>query len=256
MTLSLRERLKRGDTLIGTLVTLASPEVAELLSGMGFDWLFIDMEHGPLDVLPVQRILQAIVNECQAVIRVPANDEVWIKRAIDLGCAGIVVPQVNCADDAERAVRTSKYPPEGRRGVGIGRAHRYGFGFAEYVERANRDLAVIVQAEHVDAVGNIASIVAVPGIDAVLIGPYDLSGSMGVPGRVDDPQVRAKIETVRATCQEAGTPLGVFGVTVDAVRPYVDQGYSLIAVGTDALFMGAAAKQALTALRDRSTATP
>jgi 2-keto-3-deoxy-L-rhamnonate aldolase RhmA len=249
MTASFRERLRRGDTLFGTMVTLASPEVAELLSGLGFDWLFIDMEHAPFGALHVQRILQAMDERCHGVVRVPGNAEVWIKRAVDLGCAGIIVPQVNCAEDAARAVRWAKYPPEGCRGVGIGRAHRYGLGFAEYVERANQDLAIVVQAEHVDSVRNIASIVDVPGVDAVLIGPYDLSGSLGKPGQVDDEQVRNEIDTVRRACRSAGMPLGAFGVSAEAVRPFIAQGYSLIVAGTDALFVGTAAKQTLAALK-------
>jgi 2-dehydro-3-deoxyglucarate aldolase len=250
MTTSLRERLRAGDTLIGTLVTLAAPEVAELLSSQGFDWLFADMEHGPLGVLDVQRILQAMAPGCYGIVRVPASGEVWIKRALDLGCAGIIVPQVNSARDAQQVVSWARYPPEGTRGVGIGRAHGYGMRFGEYVSRANQEIAVIVQAEHVEAVRHIAEIAAVPGVDAVLVGPYDLSGSMGKPGQVGDADVQAQIAHVRETCLAAGMPLGVFGVSADAVRPFMAEGYTLIAVGTDALFMGTAAAGTLAALRE------
>jgi 2-keto-3-deoxy-L-rhamnonate aldolase RhmA len=183
------------------------------------------------------------------VVRVPANAEVWIKRVTDLGPDGIIVPQVNSAEDAARAVRWAKYPPQGTRGVGIGRAHGYGLGFDAYVARANDELAVIVQAEHVEAVRHIDEIARVPGVDAVLIGPYDLSGSMDKIGQVGDPEVQAQIERVRAVCQAAGMPLGVFGAGADAVRPYLAQGYRLIAVGMDALYMGTAARQALSDLR-------
>jgi len=246
---SFRERLRGGDTLIGTIVSLPSPEVAELLSGLGFDWLFIDMEHSPLDPLHAQRLLLALKGRCDGVVRVPSNAQVWIKKATDLGCAGIIVPQVNCAEDAERAVCWAKYRPEGSRGIGIARAHRYGLGFAEYVGRANQDLAVIVQVEHVDAVANIASIVDVPGVDAILVGPYDLSGSLGKPGMVHDALVQKKIEQVRAMCQDVGMPLGIFGTNAEAVKPFIDQGYSLIAVGMDVLFLGTLAQQTLAALR-------
>jgi 2-dehydro-3-deoxyglucarate aldolase len=249
MTATFRERLRRGDTLIGTIVSLPAPEVAELLSGLGFDYLFVDMEHSALDPIHAQRLLQSMADGCDAIVRVPANDEVWIKKAADLGCAGIVVPLVNAAEDAQRAVRWAKYPPQGTRGVGIARAHRYGMGFGPYVERANRDLAVIVQAEHAQAVEHITEIVSVAGVDAVLIGPYDLSGSLGRPGQVDDPVVQEHIARVHTTCQKAGMPLGVFGVDVGAVKPFMEQGYSLIVVGMDSLFMGVAARQALSALR-------
>lgn len=249
MTDSLRDGLARRDPLLGTIVSLAAPEAAELLSGIGFDWLFIDMEHAPLGVLDVQRILQAMRPGCFSVVRVPSNGEVWIKRAADLGCDGIIVPLVNSAEDAARAVRGARYPPEGIRGVGIGRAHRYGLGFDDYVQRANRELAVIVQAEHIQAVRHIDEIVRVPGVDAVFIGPYDLSGSLKVPGQVGDPEVQQAIERVRKVCQEAGMPLGVFGASADAVRPFIAQGYTLIAVGMDTLFMGTAAGQCLASLR-------
>jgi len=249
MRTSFRQRLRGEETLIGTIVSLASPEVAELLSSLGYDWLFVDMEHGPLGTMEAQRVLQATSAQCSAVVRVPANGEVWIKRALDLGCDGIIVPAVNSAEDARQAVRWARYPPLGARGVGIGRAHGYGMRFAEYVARANEDVAVIVQAEHRDAVADIEAIVRVPGVDAVLIGPYDLSGSLGKPGQVDDPEVWAHIERVRTACQGAGMPLGVFGASADAVRPFIAQGYTLIAVGLDTLFLGTAAAGTLQALR-------
>ena len=249
MTDSLRDQLARGTPLIGTIVSLAAPEVAELISGVGFDWLFIDMEHAPLGALDVQRLLQAMRPGCRSVVRVPANEEAWIKRAADLGCDGILVPLVNSAESAARAVRWARYPPAGSRGVGIGRAHGYGLSFEDYVQRANHDLALIVQAEHIEAVRHIDEIVRVPGVDAVFIGPYDLSGSLNKPGQVGDPEVQAAVERVRQVCQEAGMPLGVFGATAEAVRPFVEQGYTLVAVGMDTLYMGTAAGQTLAALK-------
>src|SRR5262249_5083042 len=149
------------------------------------------------------------------VVRLPVAAEVPIKKALDVGAAGIIAPQVNSAVQAEQIVRLAKYAPAGARGVGIGRAHRYGLKLREYIADANQRTAVIVQAEHIDAVRNIESIVGVEGIDAVLIGPYDLSASLGRLGQVDHPDVVQAIDRVTEVCLQNGVRLGIFGVSVD-----------------------------------------
>jgi 2-keto-3-deoxy-L-rhamnonate aldolase RhmA len=146
-------------------------------------------------------------------------------------------------------VRYARYAPEGARGVGLARAHGYGFRFREYLESANDEVAVIVQAEHIRAVENIEAIVAVTGIDAVLLGPYDLSASLGKTGQLDDAEVVAAIEHVTATCVAAGVALGYFGVSADAVRPAIERGCTLIVAGVDTVLLGAAAKSLLAELR-------
>ena len=243
-----RKRLLRGDRLLGTVLTLPCPEVAEIMSKVGFDWLWVDTEHGPFDALGAQRLLQAAGDRQAAVIRVPSADDVWIKKALDVGAAGIIAPQVNTAAEARRVVSACKYPPEGTRGVGAARAHAYGLGFQTYVDAANRHTAVIVQAEHIEAVENIGEIVRVEGVDAVLVGPYDLSASMGKIGRVGDRDVLQAIEKIRQACLAAGTPLGIFGNDAQTVKTWLDKGFSLIGVGTDAMHLIAAGKAAVEAL--------
>ena len=245
MSQEFRSRLIQGDPLIGTMVTLSSPEVAEILVGVGFDWLFLDAEHGAFSTRDMQAAMQAAGKDTPCLVRLPIVDEVSIKKALDIGAAGIIAPQVNSAEQAERVVRWAKYPPEGSRGVGIGRAHGYGLGFQEYVDHANDSVAVIVQAEHIEAVENIETIIKVPGIDAVLIGPYDLSASLGKIGQVDSPEVVEAIQRVTSVCRAAGIRLGIFGVTPDAIRPYLEQGYTLITAGVDTLFLIQAAKRML-----------
>lgn len=249
MSKPFRTRLKSGELLLGTLVTLASPEVVEILIDAGYDWLFIDCEHAPFDALGAQPLLQAAGDRCPCIIRVPAGDEIWIKKALDIGAAGIIAPQVNTPEQAERIVRLCKYPPEGTRGVGIARAHRYGYGFQDYIEHANQDIAVILQAEHVDAVNSIDAIVKVPGIDAILIGPYDLSASMGRTGLVTDPMVKKAMRKVMNACRATHLPLGAFGVSAKAVTGFIKDGFTLIAVGADVLFLGASAQETLSKLR-------
>ena len=150
---------------------------------------------------------------------------------------------------AEDVVRMAKYAPDGQRGVGVSRAHGYGLSFQEYVSRANEEVTVVVQAEHIEAVRNIEQIVAVPGIDAVLVGPYDLSASLGKLGQVNDPEVRAAIEQVTEACLTTGVRLGIFGMTYGAVKPYIDAGYTLIVAGIDTALLGQAAGKLLAQLK-------
>lgn len=240
-------RLRARRLLLGTIVTLDAPEVAEVLSASGLDWLFIDTEHAPLDALAAQRLLQAARIPC--VVRVPDDSEAALKKALDSGAAGVVVPMVNTAAQAEAVVAACKYPPRGRRGAGIVRAQGYGHGFADYVRRANEATAVIVQCEHIRAVEHIDRIVAVEGVDAVFVGPYDLSGSMGRLGEVEHLDVLAAIEGVRLACEAAGKPLGIYTGSLDSARRFLGQGYTLLAVGADTLMLGSAARQLVAALR-------
>jgi 2-dehydro-3-deoxyglucarate aldolase len=244
-----RARLKRREQLLGTMVTLASAASAEVLASLGFDWLFIDGEHGPLETRDLAEILQAVSHKTACIVRVAEAAEVPIKKALDLGAHGIIVPQVNTPEQAANVVRWARYAPEGARGVGLARAHGYGVTFREYVGAANREIAVIVQAEHAKAVDNIEAIVRVPGVDAVLLGPYDLSASLGKMGEIDDPAVVAAIGRVTDACRAAGMPLGYFGVTAAAVRPYAARGYSLLVAGVDTLYLANGAKALLTELR-------
>ncbi|MEE2684663.1 MAG: aldolase/citrate lyase family protein [Planctomycetota bacterium] len=236
-----KSRLAGGEQLLGSMITLPSPAAAEILVELGYQWLFIDGEHGPLETAEVLSILQAVGDQVPCIVRVPAAAEVPIKKMLDLGAAGIIAPQVNTAQQAADVVAWSLYAPQGRRGVGLARAHGYGLKFQQYVESANQEVTVIVQAEHAEAVENIEQIAQVPGIDAVLLGPYDLAASLGKMGQVDDPEVTGAIDRITAACQAAGIPLGIFGVTADAIRPYVEKGYNLLVAGTDTIFLASAA---------------
>ncbi len=249
MTHDFRSRLKRREKLLGTMVTLESAASAELLASLGFDWLFIDTEHGAIETRELANILRAVGDKAACIVRVPEAAEMPIKKALDLGAHGIIVPQVNTAEQAANVVRFARYAPEGARGVGLARAHGYGLKFREYLGSANREIAVIVQAEHALAVDNIDSIVRVPGVDAVLLGPYDLSASLGKMGQIDDAEVVAAIGRVTDACAAVGMPLGYFGVTAAAVIPYAARAYTLIVAGVDTLYLADGAKALLKELR-------
>jgi 2-keto-3-deoxy-L-rhamnonate aldolase RhmA len=235
--------------LIGTIVTLPTPAVAEMLADVGFDWLFVDMEHGPLEGGELTGILQAVGERAACLVRVPAAEEFFIKRVLDMGATGIIVPQVDTPQQAADIVRFARYAPDGMRGVGLGRAHGYGLRFQEYLETANERVTVIVQAEHAEAVRNIEAIVEVPGVDGVLLGPYDLSASLGKTGQLNDPEVVAAIDRVIETCRGAGMPFGYFGVTAEALRPFIDRGCTLLVAGVDTMHLATAAQEFLSQLR-------
>ncbi len=235
--MSFIDRLAKRQLLLGTMLTLPSPEIAEMVSRSGVDWLFMDGEHGPLSTLEWQRMLQAVGGRCASLIRVAENDERAFKKVLDIGADGIIAPRVNTAAEAEQIVRWCKYPPTGERSVGLARAQTYGLEFGAYLESANRQLAVVVQAEHIDAVNNIESIVAVEGVDAVFIGPYDLSASMNKMGQLDDPEVVAAFNHIAEVCQQRQMPLGFFGTSAESVQPFIERGFNLICAGVDAGFI-------------------
>jgi 2-keto-3-deoxy-L-rhamnonate aldolase RhmA len=250
MTTHLRKRLKNGELVLGTILSLNSPEVAEILSQIGFDWLFIDAEHSTLDPHHLGAIFQAAGDSVPCVVRIPLLDEIIVKKTLDAGAAGLLAPQIHTAEQAEQLVKWGRYYPEGFRGLGFGRAQGYGLKVGEYLETANESILLSVQAESAQAVRNIENIVQVKGLDAVLVGPYDLSASMGLPGQIDHPDVQAAIQHVAEVCKEAGMPIGIFGLTASAVKPYIEQGFRFIVAGVDTVMLGNAARQLLGQLRN------
>ncbi len=234
---SFRERLKAGEVLLSTLVSLPSPEIVELLSKLDFDWLFIDGEHGSFGVLEMQRMLQACSGNCPCLVRVPSNDLVYIKQALDIGAAGIIVPQINNAEEAQAAVNAAKYPTCGNRGVGLARAHEYGISFTDYLVSANDETCVVIQAETQGAIEQIEDIIAINYVDAILIGPYDLSANLGYAGEIDHPEVVAAITKVEHACKRANVKLGYFGVSAKSVLPYKEKDFTLLTIGVDSLFI-------------------
>lgn len=244
-----RSKLKQGELLIAPMATLSCPETAEILSEVGYDWLFLDAEHSTYSAADLQAIIGRVGHKLPCLVRLAAADEVQIKKALDIGADGIIAPQVNSVEMAEKVVSYSRYSPEGTRGVGLGRAHGYGFSFDDYLSSANEDTTVVVQAEHIDAVNQIEQIVQVPGVDAVLIGPYDLSASLNRIGEIEHPDVVNAIQHVTEVCKNNNVPLGIFGVTVDAVKPYIDKGFTLITAGVDTVMLGQAARRMLGLLK-------
>ena len=251
MEKSLKERLRRGETLLGCFLTLRSTDVAEILSRVGFDYLWVETEHAPTDFSHVQTLIQAIGGRCPCLVRIPENKEIWVRKALDTGCDGIVVPQVANAEEAKEAVEWSLYAPAGKRRVGVARAQGYGMAFQEYVENANDRLAIVIQAENAEAVRNIEAIAAVQGIGAVFVGPFDLSGSLGVLGQISHPRVQDAIEEVRRCCRKASVPLGIFAADAQSAKGYIEKGFRLIALGMDTFYLWKATQAMLKEVRQR-----
>ncbi len=237
------ERLRRREPLAGTLLSLPCPELAEICADARFDWLFLDGEHGLFDAASAQRMIQAAAGRCACVVRVRELTEAAVRNALDAGADGIIVPHVSSAADAARAVHWAKYPPRGGRSVGFTRANGYGTRFAGHPEAANAGTAVVAQVEHVDGVAAIEEILGVEGVDAVFIGPYDLSASMGKPGQLEDAEVKAAIAKVASACDARGTARGIFARDAGAAAAARKAGFTLICAGIDvAVFAGAVAR--------------
>jgi 2-keto-3-deoxy-L-rhamnonate aldolase RhmA len=230
----MRSKKKFEKSLIGTLLSISAPQVAEIIAMSGFDWVFIDLEHSAMSLESVQNAIQIMEGKILTIVRVPGNDEVWIKRILDTGCDGILVPMVNSADEARKVVQASKYPPHGRRSVGLARAHKYGAAFKDYVENANRDLLIMIQCEHKEAVRNFDDILKVKGIDSVFIGPYDLSASMDLTGQISHPDVLAAIGLVKDKCRKAGMPYGIYSANRDDMVSEIKTGCTFLLTGVDA----------------------
>jgi 2-dehydro-3-deoxyglucarate aldolase len=240
----LKEKLDRGEVVIGGFVGLGHPDVTEWLARVGFDWVVIDGEHGPLSFETMQRMMQAMNGtSCIPIIRVQWNEPVVIKRVLDLGAYGVLIPWVNTKEEAENAVKACKYPPEGIRGCGPRRAAWFD---PSYVETANKELLVIIQIETEKAVSNIDEILSVKGIDACYIGPRDLSVSMGFgsPPKWDEPVYREKFDIVLKAASRCGKPVGMF-TTIDNVEWAIEKGFRLNTIDNADVFFIRSARMAL-----------
>jgi 2-keto-3-deoxy-L-rhamnonate aldolase RhmA len=234
-----REKLQSPGACLGTCVTFADPTVTEALATV-LDFVWIDTEHNPMSLETVQgHVMATKGTQVAPLVRVPWNDPVLIKPVLDLGAAGVIVPLIRTADDARRAVAACRYPPEGVRGFGPRRPAKYGHSRGtEYVAEANREVIVCVQIEHVDAVRNIDEIVSVPGLTTAVIGPNDLSGSLGHMAQPDHASVREAIEHVIGACRRVNLPLGIAtGGEPAALAQWIDKGIRWISIGADFLVL-------------------
>ena len=247
-----RQLLQRAGSQppVGTWIMAASPLVAEAVGHAGFDWGVVDMEHTPLDLTNVVSMLQAIAGtRLVPVLRVPWNDTVLIKRVLDAGAQTLLVPFVQNAEEAARAVAATRYPPQGVRGMaGMSRGSRFGT-WPDYFNTANAGMSVIVQLESMQAMDQLEAIAAVDGVDAIFMGPADLSGAMGHIGKLTHPDVMKVMADAARRCKAVGKPIGTVGGTPEVVAQYRAMGYDFIAIASDLGLLMRAAQDAIKALR-------
>lgn len=240
----LKDALRTGQKTIGCWLGFADGYCAEIMGQTGFDWLVIDGEHAPNDIRSIRDQLMALEHSAsQAIVRLP-SDETWlIKQALDVGARSLLIPMVETAEQAERIVAATRYPPEGIRGMGatLARASKFGT-LPNYVHDANAGIAVIVQVETVKGMEHLDAIASVDGVDGVFIGPADLSADMGFPGQASAPEVVAAMEDAAKRIKAAGKSPGSLALDEAAQKIYLEFGYEFLAVGIDVVMLVRAAQ--------------
>lgn len=250
----LKEKLQKNELSIGSWLTIPHQSVVEILGTAGFEWLTLDIEHAAIGIEGVINMIGHIQgNGMQALVRVSKNEEVVIKRVLDAGADGIIVPLVRNKEEAAQAVSYAKYPPLGIRGVGLNRAQKYGTAFNTYQEWVRDEMVIIAQIEHIDAVNNLEEILSVPGIDGIIIGPYDLSASMGYPGEYDREDVKEALARIDEITKRVGKPLGFHVIDSNHEKTFekVLKGYSFLAFSLDFFFLGDKAREEMKALKSK-----
>jgi len=238
---------------IGSWITLNHISIAEIMADAGFDWLCVDMEHSVTDYAEAQQLILAIQSKgLKAFVRVGENNVRIIKRVLDAGADGIIVPYVNSAKEAQKAVESVKYPPFGKRGVGLARAQSYGFGFDDYRDTKSSNIKLIVQIEHINAIEELDAIISTEGVDGTFIGPYDLSGSMGKPGQWDDVDVKEVLSKYERISKKYDKLVGFHVIQPDfnLVHEKLTNGYNFVAFSLDVLFLGTLVRSQMSELKN------
>jgi 2-keto-3-deoxy-L-rhamnonate aldolase RhmA len=246
-TATFRQRVLRGDTLLGAFLNLASPAAAELCARAGFDWLIVDLEHGAGNEADLVPVLTAIETTSTAALVRPASGErIRIGRALDLGAAGIMVPRLDTVEEVRQAVSYLRYPPDGVRGVALlTRGARFGNVPHSEVRSLNDEVVGIIQIESAAAVACVADIAAIDGVDVLFVGPSDLSHSMRIPGQLNHPDYLAALDSVVAAAQAAGKSAGILLRQAADLKRHLELGFRFVGIGSDAGFVVDAAAAAL-----------
>ena len=229
-----------NNNLIGSWLQIGDPEFTEIMIESGFDFLVIDLEHGSISEERLILILNKFENtSCLPYVRVGINSEYLIRRALDLGAKGIIVPGVKNKNDVISAQRAMFYPPIGKRGIGFSKANKYGISFDHYFNNSNKEISLIVQIEHNEAVKNIDEIFSNKNIDAYIIGPYDMTGSMGIIGDFNNKKYLENLKIVKKSAKKNKIKSGIHSVdpNIDNLKLSIKNGYEFIAYSTDALLL-------------------
>jgi 2-keto-3-deoxy-L-rhamnonate aldolase RhmA len=248
----LKTKLKAGKKTAGAWAQIASPFTAEILSEAGFDWLMLDMEHGPGDILTLVSQIHAMKGtDCVPLVRTPWNDFVVIKRILDAGAEGVLIPYVNTRVEAEQAVKACKYPLEGNRGVaGSPRAAGYGQNRGNYLQRANDEIFIMIAIETPDAVANLDEILQVDGLDGIFVGPMDLASSMGHFGDPSQPKVQDAIRSIENKVLTSGKVLSTTTGTWEGAQALFERGYQMLMLMADGVSLGKLANEKIAQFKE------
>ena len=244
----LKTKLASGQTVIGSWISSGNTAVAEIFAKAGFDWVAVDLEHSAINISQVAELIRVIDLAGSApLVRLTANDPNQIKRVLDAGAHGIIVPMVNTCEEARAAVRATQYPPAGARGVGLSRAQGYGAAFDQYKEWQSNGITVVVQIENVKAIEQLEGIFCVEGVDAYMVGPYDLSNSLGIPGQFKNKQFTSLLAKINNIGIEMNCPAGIHVVepNEEQLKMAVNEGYRFIAYSVDFRMLDATSRNGL-----------
>lgn len=240
---ALKAKLAKGEPVLGVFVTFPSADVVEMCGYLGFDFVLMDAEHGPMNVESAAHLLRAA--ECAGItpiVNVPSNNPQTIGRYLDIGAIGIQVPQVNDRDEADAIVKAVKYHPLGQRGMARPRAGHYGLvgSVQEYMAEANQETMIVASIENIEGVMHLPHILDVEGIDAYVIGPHDLSQSMGLPGQVGTPLVKSAMDTIVSQVRGAGRAVGIYATDAASARSYIAKGAQYVITSMTGLLANSA----------------
>lgn len=246
--MTLGERVRSREPVIGGWVSLTDPAVAEMTASLGFDFVLLDMEHTTASVgtiADMARAVDATGGDVGSIARVPWNDHVVIKRVLDVGVQGVMAPMIGSAGEARDFVDASRYPPDGIRGVAGTRAADYGLSMTEYVATANESIVTVAQIETEAGLENVAEIATVDGLDALFVGPADLSTALGVFGQYDDEAFVSAIEQILSAAHEVDVPVATLATSTDGIERWIELGFDFVMAGVDAAHVLGGASQAL-----------
>lgn len=252
---NLRKLINSGSLALGSWITTGDNKVTEILSISGFDWLAIDLEHSTINIEKAGDLIRIIsMNQITPLVRLTNLDENLIKRVMDAGAGGIIVPNISTSEEVKKAIKATRYPPNGNRGVGLDRAQGYGTKFKEYLDWQKDGPIVVVQIENINAIKNLKDIFNVDGLDGFLIGPYDLSCSMGIPGEFSNPKFIDTVNLILDIGKKSGIAVGTHIVEPDLnlLNQSIDNGYSFIAYSVDIRMLSEAAIQARKLIDNKS----
>ncbi len=247
----LKYSLNNNKVTLGTWIQIAHPSIVEIIAyncSDKLDWICIDMEHGVIDIESMTNLIRTIEKfNIVPIVRIPKNDYIWIHRVLDAGAKGLIIPMILNASEASEVVLEAMYPPVGKRSFGYSRANFYGADFDNYVKNINSEVSIIVQIEHIDAINNLDFILSTPGIDGTFIGPYDLSGSMGILGDFSNEKYKQVLSCYFSKSKKYSKPTGIHIVrpTQEKIKKAIKEDCKIIAIGIDTVFLEEKCKEYL-----------